>query len=78
MRSIAHDLGQALGCGALLAELRRMASGEFELAQARTIPQLESLAADERLLDALTPAGQNGCPASSWTTLPRRRSATGP
>jgi tRNA pseudouridine55 synthase len=58
MRSIAHDLGQALGCGAHLAELRRMASGEFELDQARTIEQLESLAADERLLDALVPASR--------------------
>jgi tRNA pseudouridine55 synthase len=58
MRSIAHELGQALGCGAHLAELRRMASGEFELDQARTIEQLESLAADERLLDALVPASR--------------------
>ncbi len=56
MRSIAHDLGQALGCGAHLHELRRLASGEFEIDQARTIAQLESLAADERLLDALVPA----------------------
>jgi tRNA pseudouridine55 synthase len=58
MRSIAHDLGQALGCGAHLAELRRLASAEFELAHARTIPQLEALAADERLLDALVPASR--------------------
>ena len=38
-------------CGAL-------ASGEFEIAQARTIPQLESLAAEERLVDALVPAAK--------------------
>lgn len=57
MRSIAHDLGQALGCGAHLQDLRRTASGEFEIAQARTLGQLESLAAEERLLDALVPAG---------------------
>jgi tRNA pseudouridine55 synthase len=58
MRSIAHDLGQALGCGAHLTELRRIKSGEFELEQARTIEQLESLAKDERLLDALVPAAK--------------------
>jgi tRNA pseudouridine55 synthase len=46
LRSIAHDLGQLLGCGAHLEELRRLASGEFEIAQARTIPQLESLAGE--------------------------------
>jgi tRNA pseudouridine55 synthase len=57
MRSIAHDLGQAVGCGAHLYELRRTASGEFEIGQARTVAQLESLAAEERLRDALvTPA----------------------
>jgi tRNA pseudouridine55 synthase len=58
VRSIAHDLGQALGCGAHLAELRRHASGEFTLAQARTVAQLESLAANERLADALVPAAE--------------------
>ena len=56
MRSIAHDLGKALGCGAHLHQLRRLASGEFEIAQARTMAQLESLAADDRLRDALVPS----------------------
>jgi tRNA pseudouridine55 synthase len=58
MRSIAHDVGQALGCGAHLAELRRVASGEFEIGQARTVAQLEALAAEERLLEALVPAAE--------------------
>jgi tRNA pseudouridine55 synthase len=56
MRSIAHDLGQALGSGAHLTELRRLASGEFEIDQARTLEQLETLAAEGRLVDALVPA----------------------
>ena len=56
MRSIAHDLGQSLGCGGHIAELRRIASGEFEIAQARTIAQLESLAAGGRLIEAVVPA----------------------
>ena len=55
MRSIAHDLGQALGCGAHLHELRRLASGEFEIAQARTLEQLEALVAEDRLVDAVVP-----------------------
>ncbi len=58
MRSIAHDLGQALGCGAHLYELRRLSSGEFEIDQARSPAQLESLAAGGRLLDALVPAAR--------------------
>jgi len=56
MRSIAHDLGQALGYGAHLQELRRTASSEFTAGQARTIPQLEALAVEARLGDVVIPA----------------------
>src|SRR6185295_19688566 len=45
LRSLAHDLGQALGCGAHLSELRRLRSGEFTIEQARTMAQLEEMAA---------------------------------
>src|SRR6266581_1456867 len=34
VRSIAHELGQKLGCGAHLATLRRIASGKFDVSQA--------------------------------------------
>jgi tRNA pseudouridine55 synthase len=34
VRSIAHELGQKLGCGAHLATLRRVTSGRFDVAQA--------------------------------------------
>jgi tRNA pseudouridine55 synthase len=34
VRSLAHDLGQKLGCGAHLATLRRNASGKFDVADA--------------------------------------------
>jgi tRNA pseudouridine55 synthase len=42
MRSVAHDMGQKLGCGAHLARLRRTAAAEFTIADAHS---LESLAA---------------------------------
>lgn len=58
MRSIAHDLGQALGCGAHLRDLRRVASAEFTLQQAHTITQLQQLAAEDRLEEALIPAAR--------------------
>jgi len=49
VRSIAHDLGQKLGCGAHLATLRRSVSGKFDVADATkfddmmnlTVPELE-------------------------------------
>jgi tRNA pseudouridine55 synthase len=41
VRSLAHDLGEALGCGAVLVALRRTRSGEFGLAPA--VPLAEVL-----------------------------------
>jgi tRNA pseudouridine55 synthase len=43
VRSLAHDLGHTLGCGAHLASLRRTASGPFRLDDARTLDTVESL-----------------------------------
>jgi tRNA pseudouridine55 synthase len=40
IRSLAHDLGQALGCGAHLAALRRVAAGPFDLSHAVTVDKL--------------------------------------
>ena len=55
VRSIAHDLGLEFGCGAFLKSLRRTASGEFTIADARTLEQLADLAAQGRFEDALVP-----------------------
>jgi len=41
MRSIAHEMGHQLGCGAHLESLRRTAVGEFELSAAHTLEELE-------------------------------------
>jgi tRNA pseudouridine55 synthase len=58
LRSIAHDAGRQLGCGAFLAELRRTASGAFRIEQARTLEELADLAAADRLREALIPAAE--------------------
>ena len=58
MRAIAHDLGKMLGCGAFLSKLRRNASGEFTLDQARSLGELEELAGAGRLEEALIPSAQ--------------------
>jgi tRNA pseudouridine55 synthase len=42
MRSIAHDLGRCMGCGAHLSALRRTSVGEFDQADARTFEQIET------------------------------------
>lgn len=43
VRSLAHDLGQKLGCGAHLATLRRAASGKFDVADAATLDAVLNL-----------------------------------
>ena len=48
IRSIAHDLGEMLGCGAHLAALRRTAVGRFDLGCAHTLAVLEAMPATER------------------------------
>jgi len=56
LRSIAHDAGKALGCGAHLKSLRRLQSGPFRIEQAQSLETLAQLAAEERLNEALIPA----------------------
>ena len=48
MRSVAHEMGQILGCGAHLASLRRTALGEFALADAHSLEELEQAAQQAR------------------------------
>lgn len=55
IRSLAHDLGQALGCGAHLAQLRRTRSGPFTLAQSRSLDELERFGQDSRFEKLLLP-----------------------
>ncbi|HEX4319969.1 MAG TPA: tRNA pseudouridine(55) synthase TruB [Acidobacteriaceae bacterium] len=43
VRSVAHELGQALGCGAHLSGLRRTVAGAFSLEQAWTLEALGEL-----------------------------------
>ena len=58
VRSIAHDAGQNMGCGAFLRDLRRLSSGDFRIDQAHTIDTLTALAAEGRLNQALIPAAE--------------------
>ena len=56
LRSIAHDVGQKLGCGAFLESLRRTSSGEFTEDQARTLEHLASLRETGAFDQAIIPA----------------------
>jgi tRNA pseudouridine55 synthase len=58
LRSIAHDLGRRIGGGAHLTGLRRTRSGDFTIAEAKTLDQLIDLSENSRLRDALIPAAE--------------------
>jgi len=53
VRSVAHELGAALGCGAHLASLRRTRAGAFTLDDAHTFDQLQPLAGNIAALEEL-------------------------
>jgi tRNA pseudouridine55 synthase len=56
IRSVAHDLGRALGCGAHLAALRRTSSGGFGIEDAHTPDALAALAERGEFADAMLAA----------------------
>jgi tRNA pseudouridine55 synthase len=56
VRTLASDLGEALSCGAYLHSLRRLRSGPFGEAEARTVEQLEADATAGRIEEHLVPA----------------------
>jgi tRNA pseudouridine55 synthase len=52
IRSLAEDIGQELGCGATVKELRRIEAGQFGIEQAKSLEQLQELD-DPQLLATL-------------------------
>jgi len=53
MRSVAHEIGQALGCGAHLASLRRTALAEFVLADCHLLEEVEGAAKTGQIEEVL-------------------------
>jgi len=53
VRTVAHELGSDLGCGAHLSRLRRTRAGAFTLDEAHTLEELEPLAGNIAGLESL-------------------------
>lgn len=66
IRTLCADIGATLGCGGVMATLRRTGSGEFSLAHAYTPEQLEAMSPEERR-GCLTP------PEMLFASLPALR-----
>jgi tRNA pseudouridine55 synthase len=69
VRSVAHEMGQDLGCGAHLSRLRRTQAGVFTLAEAHTLEEVEGLAGNVEALETLC--------VHPRTLLPEMPSVTG-
>lgn len=54
IRTLCADIGNALGCGAVMAELERVETGNFGISKAHTIEELENMSQEERF-DLLLP-----------------------
>ena len=57
IRSLAHDMGQKVGCGAHLSEICRSAVGEFSLDQAIELDELAAAAREGKLQNCLIALG---------------------
>jgi tRNA pseudouridine55 synthase len=55
IRSLAHEMGEKLGCGAHLAEITRTAVGEFSIEQAIDLDELAEAARAGRFAERLIP-----------------------
>ena len=55
VRTLCHDLGRLLGCGACMSSLRRTKAGMFTLAQAITLPQVLRFAEENDPQELLMP-----------------------
>lgn len=55
VRTLCHDIGRKLGCGACMSSLRRTKAGMFTLQQAITLPQLLEFAKENDPQELLLP-----------------------
>ena len=56
IRTLCHDVGEALGCGACMTELTRVRAGSFTLAQALTFDEVARLRETDGLAPHIVPA----------------------
>ena len=61
VRSLAHDIGQLLGCGAHLEALRRTRAGQFRLDEAVTLEALQTAGPGSRTGSSASIPSFPGC-----------------
>lgn len=61
IRTLCHDIGQALGCGAVMSGLRRTVAGAFSVSDAHTLDQITEIAAGGGIEELLIPLDRLFC-----------------
>lgn len=77
MRSVAHEMGRLLRCGAHLESLRRTAVAEFTLEDAHTLDQLAEAAGNRSPNTKRSPGNQKNISSSNDTSSTRPASPEG-
>lgn len=55
IRTLLHDIGETLGCGATMKSLVRTAVGQFKIEEALKLSDIEELVQNERITDYMMP-----------------------
>ncbi len=58
IRTLCHDIGTVLGCGGCMEQLLRIKAGPFVLGESLTLAQIEGLAKEMRIEEAVIPVEQ--------------------
>ena len=78
IRTLCHDIGERLGCGGCLAELRRTGAGRFSLTDCVTMEQILSAAEQGKAEELLLPVDSLfDCPAVTVEDESRKRCLNG-
>ncbi len=79
IRTLCHDIGEKLGCGAAMSSLRRTAAGRFDIGMSRTLGELEELKREGLLGTALIPTDKifSAFPGTEVSAAEEKRCRTG-
>ena len=75
IRTLCHDIGEALGCGGCMSALRRVQAGAFRVENAYTIAQIQQAAEEGRAESLLLPVDSlfMDCPSCTAYAFMERR-----
>ena len=72
IRTLCHDIGQALGCGACMSSLRRTRAGAFDVTQAYSIEQVQDSADSGNIQNLLLPVDTLFCDCERFELSPNQ------